>query len=47
MQWIPDWPGAYPAIVDNRPDWCISRQRTWGVPMSRRGQDTEDCIRVL
>ncbi|EDT9189225.1 class I tRNA ligase family protein, partial [Salmonella enterica subsp. enterica serovar Chester] len=21
-------------MVANRPDWCISRQRTWGVPMS-------------
>lgn len=22
------------SMVANRPDWCISRQRTWGVPMS-------------
>ena len=21
-------------MVANRPDWCISRQRTWGVPMT-------------
>ena len=21
-------------MVENRPDWCISRQRTWGVPMT-------------
>jgi len=21
------------AMVENRPDWCISRQRTWGVPI--------------
>ena len=22
------------AMVANRPDWCISRQRTWGVPIA-------------
>ena len=21
------------SMLDNRPDWCLSRQRTWGVPM--------------
>ena len=21
-------------MVEGRPDWCISRQRTWGVPMA-------------
>ena len=20
-------------MIENRPDWCISRQRTWGVPI--------------
>ena len=35
MQWIPDWGQArIESMVANRPDWCISRQRTWGVPMS-------------
>ncbi|MGK2959858.1 MAG: isoleucine--tRNA ligase [Candidatus Malihini olakiniferum] len=35
VQWIPDWGQArIEAMVANRPDWCISRQRTWGVPMS-------------
>lgn len=35
VQWIPDWGQArIEAMVSNRPDWCISRQRTWGVPMS-------------
>ena len=34
VQWIPDWGGArIESMVANRPDWCISRQRT-GVPMS-------------
>ena len=35
VQWIPDWGQArIESMVENRPDWCISRQRTWGVPMS-------------
>lgn len=35
VQWIPDWGQArIETMVANRPDWCISRQRTWGVPMS-------------
>ncbi|AFJ48395.1 isoleucine--tRNA ligase [Shimwellia blattae] len=33
--WIPAWGKArIENMVANRPDWCISRQRTWGVPMS-------------
>ncbi|WP_416234094.1 class I tRNA ligase family protein, partial [Klebsiella pneumoniae] len=27
-------PARIESMVANRPDWCISRQRTWGVPMS-------------
>ncbi len=35
VQWIPEWGQArIENMVANRPDWCISRQRTWGVPMS-------------
>ncbi|XPE46325.1 class I tRNA ligase family protein [Shigella flexneri] len=34
-RWIPEWGKArIEWMVANRPDWCISRQRTWGVPMS-------------
>ena len=34
-QWIPDWGQArIEAMVQNRPDWCISRQRNWGVPIA-------------
>ncbi len=34
-QWIPDWGQARIAgMVAERPDWCISRQRTWGVPLA-------------
>ncbi len=32
--WIPDWGQArIRGMIENRPDWCISRQRTWGVPI--------------
>ena len=34
VQWVPDWGQARIAgMVEGRPDWCISRQRTWGVPL--------------
>jgi len=34
VQWVPDWgKSRIEAAVQGRPDWCISRQRTWGVPI--------------
>ena len=34
VQWVPDWgKNRIEAAVKSRPDWCISRQRTWGVPI--------------
>jgi isoleucyl-tRNA synthetase len=34
VNWVPDWGKArIDAAVKSRPDWCISRQRTWGVPI--------------
>jgi isoleucyl-tRNA synthetase len=34
-QWIPDWgQSRITSMVEGRPDWCISRQRTWGVPIA-------------
>ena len=34
-QWIPDWgQKRIELMVENRPDWCISRQRFWGVPIT-------------
>ena len=33
--WFPAWGKArIGSMVDGRPDWCISRQRTWGVPIA-------------
>ena len=33
--WFPGWgEGRIRSMVDGRPDWCISRQRTWGVPIA-------------
>ena len=34
VKWIPDWgSNRIESAVAFRPDWCISRQRTWGVPI--------------
>jgi isoleucyl-tRNA synthetase len=33
-QFFPAWGRArLEAMIRNRPDWCVSRQRNWGVPM--------------
>ena len=35
VAWIPEWGEArIIGMIDGRPDWCISRQRTWGVPIA-------------
>jgi isoleucyl-tRNA synthetase len=35
VQWTPDWGRArIDSMLAKRPDWCISRQRTWGVPIA-------------
>jgi isoleucyl-tRNA synthetase len=35
VQWIPAWGQQRIAgMIETRPDWCISRQRTWGVPIA-------------
>ena len=34
VQWLPHWGrNRIYGTVEARPDWCISRQRTWGVPL--------------
>jgi isoleucyl-tRNA synthetase len=34
VTWIPPWgrERIY-SMIENRPDWCVSRQRSWGVPI--------------
>lgn len=35
VQWLPNWGKArIVSMMQGRPDWCISRQRTWGVPIA-------------
>ncbi|MBW1845665.1 MAG: isoleucine--tRNA ligase [Deltaproteobacteria bacterium] len=35
VTWIPHWgrERIY-GMIENRPDWCVSRQRSWGVPIT-------------
>jgi len=34
VQWIPSWgKERIYLMIENRPDWCLSRQRSWGVPI--------------
>jgi isoleucyl-tRNA synthetase len=35
VNWIPKWgrERIY-GMIENRPDWCVSRQRSWGVPIT-------------
>jgi len=35
VQWTPAWgEQRITGMIENRPDWCVSRQRTWGVPIA-------------
>jgi isoleucyl-tRNA synthetase len=35
IRWIPEWgQGRIRGMIERRPDWCISRQRAWGVPIA-------------
>ncbi|MBT5632625.1 MAG: isoleucine--tRNA ligase, partial [Nitrospina sp.] len=34
-EWIPQWGrDRIHSMIENRPDWCVSRQRSWGVPIT-------------
>lgn len=33
-EWVPSWgESRFRGMVETRPDWCLSRQRSWGVPI--------------
>ena len=35
VRWVPEWgKERIQGMISGRPDWCISRQRTWGVPIA-------------
>jgi isoleucyl-tRNA synthetase len=35
VTWIPHWgKDRIYGMIENRPDWCVSRQRAWGVPIA-------------
>ncbi len=35
VRWVPEWgQSRIEGMIDGRPDWCISRQRTWGNPIA-------------
>ena len=35
VQWTPQWgEQRITGMIESRPDWCVSRQRTWGVPIA-------------
>ena len=35
VRWVPSWGAArIKGMLQSSPDWCISRQRTWGVPIA-------------
>ncbi|MEX5538763.1 class I tRNA ligase family protein, partial [Pseudomonas syringae] len=34
IKFVPNWgQSRIESMIEGRPDWCISRQRTWGVPI--------------
>ncbi len=35
VQWLPEWgQNRIEGMLEQSPDWCVSRQRTWGVPVA-------------
>ena len=53
INWLPDWgKSRISAMMEERPDWCISRQRTWGVPLplvihKETGELHKDSLKII
>ena len=53
VEWMPGWgENRIYSMIENRPDWCISRQRTWGVPIpfflhKETGEPHPDTVRLI
>ena len=53
VRWVPAWGEArIDSMIDKRPDWCISRQRYWGVPIplfihKESGEPHPDTLELL
>ncbi|MEM1349489.1 MAG: class I tRNA ligase family protein, partial [Myxococcota bacterium] len=46
IDWLPAWGrNRIHSMVEGRPDWCISRQRSWGVPIT--AMHCNDCGHVI
>jgi isoleucyl-tRNA synthetase len=53
VNWLPEWGKTrISSMMSDRPDWCISRQRSWGVPITlfihkETGDLHEDTLKII
>ena len=53
IRWVPGWgEERFRSMLALRPDWCISRQRTWGVPIAlvidrTSGEPHPECVAIM